>query len=264
VLVAWHALGTLARVRVLQVSDIHAVAEPGQRVYGQASEVNLAAVLGAARDRGEYDVVIATGDVTDDASPAAYHRVALELEEFASTFRWIPGNHDDPRRMDARNRLRTVTDLGSWRLVTIDTRWEGHDTGKIGNDEFDRLRTVLAASDDRHVLIALHHPPVGLCSNPDCNLSDAGALLDLLEGHHWIRAVISGHVHAPFDVKRGALRLLGAPSTCVGMRHDACVTDHSDAPDTTDTSPYTDDPPAARILELADDGSIATRLISAE
>jgi hypothetical protein len=48
------------------------------------------------------------------------------------------------------------------------------------------------------------------------------------------------------------------------MRHDACLAVHSDATDTTDTSPYTDDLPAARILELADGGSIETGLISAE
>jgi hypothetical protein len=47
------------------------------------------------------------------------------------------------------------------------------------------------------------------------------------------------------------------------MRHDACNAVRHATDERTDSSPFADDPPAARVIDLTDDGSVATRLIFA-
>jgi len=45
---------------------------------------------------------------------------------------------------------------------------------------------------------------------------DNGAeLLTRLADHRQVRAVVWGHIHQPYDQRRGHLRLMGTPSTCV-------------------------------------------------
>lgn len=220
-------------------------------MYGQFSDDNLDTVLTRSLDAtGQPDVVVCTGDVADDASPEAYRRTADRLRAVAETGVWVPGNHDVPALMTAMapRGFPDAVGMGSWKLVLLDSSWAGHNEGLVGEAQLARL-DVLLGGIDRHVAVVLHHPPVPACGDPECQLCDADALLEVLNRHRHVRAVLSGHNHRPFDVQRGELRLLGAPSTCRQAHHDP------------PRHAWTDEGPAARSVTLFGDGRIDTHLI---
>jgi Icc protein len=239
-------------VQVLQVSDLHLLREMGHLVYGQDSDTNLNKALGRVEEEySVFDLVIATGDIAEDAAAASYQRVLNHLRGLAPAMRWIPGNHDDPETMRAvaSEEMLASIEIQGWSIIPLNTRRPEHDEGQIAPTELDRLRTLLERSSDRHALIALHHPTVELCDNPICKLTNRSELWNVLTRYQHVRAVISGHLHRAFDQEHDGIRLLGAPSTCVQVNH----TDHT----------FTMETPAVRVLELRTDGSVSTAVLSA-
>jgi Icc protein len=238
-------------VQALQLSDLHLVRDVGHLVYGQDSETNLRdAVECAGRVPRAFDLVIATGDIAEDAATESYQRALDRLHGLAPAMRWVPGNHDDPETMRAVGGEEMLAPIAvrDWTIVPLDTRRPDAVEGEIAPQELDRLRMLLERCGDRNTLIALHHPTVDLCDNSTCKLTNQTELWKVLTRHGQVRAVISGHLHRAFDQERDGIRLLGGPSTCVQVDH----IDHT----------FTTEGPAVRALELRADGSVATTVLS--
>lgn len=140
-----------------------------------------------------------------------------------------------------------VVRLGQWELFLLDTSWSGHDEGRLGGQQVDWLDVHLASS-EAPAILALHHPPISACNEPMCQLSDADSLITILERHARVRAVLSGHNYRPFNRTLGQAELLGAPSTCRQLHHQA------------PRHAWTDEPPAARRLTLRPDGRLSHHL----
>jgi Icc protein len=137
--------------------------------------------------------------------------------------------------------------LGEWDLVLIDTSWPGHDDGRAGPEQLEWLDAHLA-SGEGPAMVALHHPPLSPCDDPDCKLSDGDELLRILDRHGRARVVLSGHTHRPFDRAVGRTMALGAPSTCRQIHHQA------------GRHAWTNEGPAGRFLTLYPDGHLSHRL----
>ena len=229
---------------VLHVSDIHSVADADALVYGRPADGNLRRVVNAAPVRAQvFDAVVVTGDVADDASPEAYERVYGLLRPLGKVLRWIPGNHDVPEGMaEVDGEALASTTLGSWRLLTLDSRWPGRTPGRTTADAIDTLDAELAESEGFPCAVLVHHPPRPLCDDPDCQITEATPVLDVLERHADVRLVLSGHLHRGFTRIEGGICWIGAPSTCMQVDHPR----HT----------HTSEPPAAHLLELGDDGSV--------
>ena len=107
-------------------------------------------------------------------------------------------------------------------------------------------------TDDRPTLLVLHHPPVSPSTHEWFRLDGGDELAVLLARRPHVAAVLSGHLHQPFEDEVHGVRVLGCPSTWVGIRHegDAFVVGG-------------DDRTGARLLELADDGTWRTELLRA-
>jgi Icc protein len=236
-------------VRLLHVSDIHAIAEPDGLLFGIDTDATLQRVLDAAAASGPFDAVVATGDVADDGEEATYLRTAGRLRGVAGEVVWAPGNHDRVEAMAVAPTVTTSWSSGHWRLHAVDTTVAGSDDGCVGDERLAQLEDLLQHTTAPHIAIALHHPPVGPCAEPLCRLADADALLRVLSRHRAVRAVLSGHLHHAFAVERDGVTFLGAPSTCVQADHDVHV--------------LTGEPPAAQAVTLHDDGRVSVAPIVA-
>ena len=88
-------IGSSARpLRVIQVSDCHVPQNPRTPYRGLNADRNLISLLPAMR-HWQPDLVLLTGDVSEDGSPASYGRVSAHLSTVGAPALALPGNHDD-------------------------------------------------------------------------------------------------------------------------------------------------------------------------
>ena len=249
----------MAALHVVQITDMHI--RPGCASGGSrcGNHAKLSAVIDAIAAGPAPGLVLATGDLVDDASPAAYARLAPLLRRLPAPVHAIPGNHDDPAAMAAHLvggniHVGPSVAAGAWRILLLDTLVPGEPHGHLGQEKLAALDAALAAASEPHVLIALHHPPAPIGSPlDDVGLLDADGFLAVLDRHDRVRAMVWGHNHHVHDSIRNGVRRLGTPSTCV--QFDA-------RPEVGFTR--TDEPPAWRRILLHDDGSLESEIMAIE
>lgn len=234
---------------VLQLSDLHFLAEEGRFIDGVDPEAGLALVLRAWAELGiEADLVLLTGDNAEDGSTAACERLKQRTAVVGAPVMAVPGNHDDPAVVTAVFGDQRVAEVGGWRIVGVDTTRPFQIHGTV---DVPVLAERLAGLDERPTVLALHHPPRSRSTHEWFQLEGEAELVDLLATLPHVRAVITGHLHEPFDFETAAgTALLGCPSTFVAIAHD-----HDEF------TILPDDPLGARVLHLGDDGDLSSTVL---
>jgi len=245
-------------IRLLQFTDTHLLADPAATVRGVRTQASLEACLAHARRRHlPADVIAVTGDLVQD-DPVAYGALELLFDNLGAPVLLIPGNHDVPAELERRFahepfQVGGTRVLGCWAVVMLSSWYANAQDGEgqLGLAELARLEEALAAHRDRHVLVCLHHQPIPMeAAGLDAlGLGDAGPFMAVIRRHPHVRAVVWGHAHQSLDVLRGDVRYLCTPSTCMQFkpRDPGFVID--------------DRPPGYRVIDLHDDGGIATEVV---
>lgn len=217
----------MATIELVQISDCHLLAGPGARLKGVDTEAALAAVVADVAAGPAPAAVLVTGDLTQDGEAASYHRFAARAAALPAPVYALPGNHDDPAMLAAvlpDHGLAVVPRLrlDGWDVLMLDSTVPGSDDGALGEARLGALEARLAEARGRHVLVALHHQPVVVGGAWDAvvSLADAEALFAVLDRHDNVRAVVWGHIHQPYEGRRGTVRLMGAPATCFQFARD--------------------------------------------
>jgi 3',5'-cyclic-AMP phosphodiesterase len=241
-------------VRVVQVTDTHLCREPGGKLLGMDTDHSLQAVLDiVSAQRSHIDILLGTGDLSDNGSREAYVRLHEALGGLPGESFWLPGNHDLRAHMEAvagPGRLCGEIEAGNWQIVMLDSQIPGEVGGCLGAAELAHLENALrrAQSASLHSLLCLHHQPVPIgCDWLDQQMvADADAFWQLVDQYPGVRGVLWGHVHQQVDTFRGDVHLMASPSTCAQFK-----------PGSADFA-ADDQPPGYRWLDLAADGSIET------
>ena len=241
--------------RFIQFTDLHLCASPEARLKDVNTDASFSAVVAAALSAARPDALLLTGDLTQDGSAEAYERLAGRLIPHALPAWCIPGNHDQPDALRAGLagplfRHDRLADFGPWRLLFLNTHDGDRGGGRLGDTELAAVREVLAEPGPEHVLIVLHHHPVRIGSwlDDSAALDDADAFWDAVGESPRLRGALFGHVHQEVDTRRGAVRVLGTPSTCFQF-----VPGDDFAVDTR--------PPGYRRLQLHPDGRIESAVV---
>ncbi|MEE4543361.1 metallophosphoesterase [Streptomyces sp. V4-01] len=235
--------------RVLQLSDIHFRGD-GADVEGRAPDDRLRRVLDAwRRTERPVDLVVLTGDLADDGSHAACRRLADALAPLSAPVVAVPGNHDRAGVVRAVFAADSAT-VGGWDVVGVDTSRPEQIHGTV---DVAAVAERLDSGDGRPTLLALHHPPVGPSAHRWFQLEGAEGLLAALAQRPQVRAIISGHLHDPFEMRaHTGLPVLGCPSTLVAFRHTGAEVVVGGG-----------DVTGARLLELAEDGTVSSEVLAA-
>ncbi|WP_370643095.1 phosphodiesterase [Bordetella sp. LUAb4] len=237
-------------VLLIHLSDAHLGANSAL-MLGVDTDASLRAVVDQIhREHGDADLVLATGDLSQDGSEPAYRRFARVVGELGLPVRCLPGNHDAPAVLARTlgNWAKPVTDVGAWRVIALNSTVAGSNAGHLDRQQLELLDTAAADAGPRPVLVALHHNAVPM--TPDWHdtmmLDNATELFRHLGRWRNIRVLLWGHVHQEFDRRRGNMRLLATPSTCFQftIRDGRHRMNHS--------------APGYRWLKLYPDGSLAT------
>lgn len=211
-----------APLRLVQITDCHLGEQAGTRLLNVDTDRSLAAVLALVkRQQPHIDALLMTGDLSDSGSVAAYRRVLAATADLAATVRWLPGNHDSAATMQQvlgdDPRLQRDLLLGDWQIIALDSAVPGKVGGHLGAAELAGLRECLRREPRRHALICVHHPPlpVGCEWIDDQMIANAAEFWREIAPFTQVRVVLSGHVHQEFEARRGDIRVLATPSTCV-------------------------------------------------
>ena len=200
--------------------------------------------------------MLVTGDLVQDDTREAYERFCRLLLPLRLPVYCLPGNHDVRplmREVLAQHAIAycETLDSESWRIVCIDSCEVDVASGRVSRDELRRLDSHLREAPGRHILVALHHPPlpVGTAWLDEVGLVNGEEFLATVMACDRARLVLFGHVHQAFDARRESLRILGTPSTCRQFETGS------------DTFAVDDSPPAYRRLTLQPDGQVETGIV---
>jgi Icc protein len=248
-------------LRVVQITDSHLFAGKEGRLLGLCTEDSLKLVLDKVRrEQPQINLILATGDISQDASLEAYSRFHAYLNEFGVPNYWLQGNHDITGPMLATLGGKTrispcVIDEGGWRIIMLNSSIEHQVPGRFTPEELQFLVQSLEESRDRHVMVCLHHHPVPMgCQWLDTQVvRNAAEFLAIVDRYSHIRAIVWGHVHQASDQQRNGVRMLSAPSTCVQFK-----------PLSDDFAIDEDVSPGYRWFDLHADGSIETAVSRVE
>jgi len=208
-------------IRIVQITDCHLGEEQGLELLSMNPDESLDDVLSLINENhASNDLLIATGDLANEATLPAYQRLYRKLSDKLSyPFAWLPGNHDDPEIMatlgeDVNEKLHV---LGDWLIILLDSRREGCIYGHLDDSELAFLDETLAQNPNKHIMVCFHHQPVPIGSQWMDNyiIRNAPAFWDVVERHNNIKVVLWGHIHQEFVDTQHQITLLATPSTCI-------------------------------------------------
>ena len=212
---------------IAQLSDLHIRADD-LLCHGIADSMsNLkAAVNQLNRLKPSPDVVLLTGDLTDDGSEAEYRKLRACLDQLRIPFFIIPGNHDDSsnfRKVFADHRylpeigssLHYVVEEFPLRLIGLDTTVAAEIGGRMCEARRKWLSERLREQPQWPTLIFMHHPPLktGIFGLDQSPFSGATELEALIAGHPQVEMIVCGHVHRAITKRFGHTAVTTSPST---------------------------------------------------
>lgn len=216
---------------IVQLSDLHV--RPRGVLYQDLVDSNAMAEA-AIRHLGQLvpapDLVIISGDLVDDGTPAEYAVVREMLAAIRQPLLLIPGNHDE--REAFRTAFATVVDLpkagplhfvaaehGSVRVIGLDVTVPGAHHGLFDDAAADWLAVALAREPDRPTIIMMHQPPFssGIPFIDIYRCHGAERLASIIKAYPAIERVVCGHVHRFMQLRFAGTMLCTAPSTTTAI-----------------------------------------------
>lgn len=245
--------------RVLQITDSHLGRSAGESLLGINTADTLNDILAQASSNPRYDLVLSTGDISNDGTSGSYDRFVQAVKRYfpGIPLAWLEGNHDDPASMRAMLSEQPLTDyleIGPWRLILLNSRIPFEEGGELAQRELDRMEALLESAPDAPTMIFLHHQPipVGSAWIDQYVVKNARSFFSITDRFSNIRAISWGHVHQEFHMQRNGVDLIATPSTCLQFKpgNDDFMVD--------------DVMPAYREYVLNEDGSYSTAITRVE
>ena len=197
-------------MRILHLTDTHLYGDPAARHYDRIdTTAALRGVLARLEGLTDIDVVVHTGDASEDGTAESYRLLHELLDPFAASLgaelAVVMGNHDvstvygesvapGQRRPSCQDRV--VPLAGGGRVVVLDSSVPGAGYGHLEGAQLGWLRDVLGTPAAGGTVLAIHHPPL-VAATPLLRALDLDGLDELaavLAGSD-ARIVLSGHYH---------------------------------------------------------------------
>lgn len=241
-------------LRIVQVTDCHLFQQADGQLLGLDTRNSLCRVLDlVAEEYPEPDLILATGDLSQDGSADSYRYLREQLDQFKVPTYWFPGNHDRLEVMqevlgEGSPSLSRLVRRKHWQIVLLDSTIPGKVPGRLEAGELEFLGQCLEEQAETHTLVSFHHQPVPI----DCRWLDplgvqnAADLFEVTDRFSNVRAILWGHIHQEYDRVRDKVRLLASPSTSVQFKPGS------------EEFQADDKAPGYRWLELHPDGSMST------
>ena len=209
-------------ITLAQISDTHLGANTGAELLNMNTDQSLDCVLSLLeRARLDLQLMLCTGDLSNNGSPAAYQRFHEKIKRFSAPSAWLMGNHDHSEHMRQScpngNELAKVIEIGRWQVVMLDSSIPMKVEGNLAEQELSFLEQQLENNPDHYQLVCLHHHvlPVGCAWLDKQRIANADRLLSLLSRFDKVKGLLSGHVHQVFEQHYQGIKVMTSPSSCI-------------------------------------------------
>lgn len=213
----------LSQISVLQLTDMHLFARDAETLLGVDTAKSFQAVLDAIKDQNRYyDIILATGDLSQDYSADSYKRFSEMMKPLNKPVFWLPGNHDDGPLMrrimpglgisNARNVI-----IGNWQFILLNTQVYSVPHGWILPSELEYTKVCIEEHPDLNTVVCLHHNTLKVNSAwlDQHELKNKEELISLIEKYPQVKLVLCGHVHQETDTINNGVRYISSPSTSI-------------------------------------------------
>lgn len=221
-------------LRILHLSDTHLYGDESLHYDLVDTRMALERVLTRAAELEPVDLVVVSGDLSEDGTEEAYRRLRSAVEGWArergAVVAYAMGNHDEPGAFErVLGPRETVLRVRGWRVITLDSSVPGAGYGRIDAHQRRQLKDRLAerpgerrsgrdgvapdsAGGDLGTVLVVHHPPVP-ASGPllrALQLQQPHDLLALAAASD-VRVILSGHYHHPLVQQSAGIPVVVAP-----------------------------------------------------
>lgn len=204
-------------LRILHLSDTHLLGDADARHNGVDTTAALDRVLERAASIEGIGLVVASGDLSEDGSVAAYEKLRDRVERFASArgakTAYVMGNHDlrdgFEQVLGARD---GVVEVNGFRVLRLDTSVPGAGYGELFPEQLEWLTVQLETPAQHGTIVVMHHAPVPAWSVllHALELQRPGEALAALAAGD-ARLVLSGHYHHSVATRAAGIPVFVAP-----------------------------------------------------
>lgn len=240
---------------VAQVTDLHLFANEDQELLGVSTTQSFQAVIERLSLQPQLDLLLLTGDLSQDGTPESYERLQNFLSPLSLPAYWLPGNHDCLSAMQQVLNRAPISPCkafkqNGWHFVLLNSGVPGFMHGHLSSETLFTLDLRLRLTGNQHTVVALHHPPFVVNSDwlDASRLQNPEELFAVLDRHPQVKLVIFGHIHQDFSQQRQGVHYLGTPSSSIQFE-----------PQSSNFSLACSEP-GFRLLNLYPDGTWETRI----
>jgi len=235
---------------IVQLTDPHVV-ERGQLQYGHIDTVGHleAAIRHINAMEPAPDVVVMTGDLTNEGFPEQYTVLGELMQALEAPLLPLPGNHDVLDLFFATfEAIDVVPSVGSKtadyvvenypvRMIALDTTIADEHGGRLAPTQIDWLDETLQEQPTAPTLVLMHHPPfvTGISWMDGDGFQNAEQLEAVIARHPQVGAVLCGHMHRPITTVFGNTMAMTCSSTAaevvleLGDRYERSMIDEGPA-----------------------------------
>ncbi len=207
---------------VVQITDLHILAEEGQLMAGVETEKTFKQVLEHIHQAyNSIDLLLVTGDLVQHACQASYQRIFQALKKYSTPTVCLPGNHDDVDLMlklftDKQVNCNKQSVFKSWQIIGLNSKKPKSNGGYLASSELTYLADALEKEPKLNTLIAVHHHPIPTASlwMDTMTIENSDELFSIIKKHPQVKIVSCGHIHQEMQSKQDNILIFGTPSTC--------------------------------------------------
>ena len=200
---------TIAHISDLHVGSPHFVPNLMDRVIREINEL-------------EPDLVVGTGDFTNDGFLQEYKSASAYLQQIGPRLVAVPGNHDarNVGYMHFEELIGTrhwSIEVGGVKLVGADSSEPDLDHGQIGRERYPWIVEQFSGDHELKIYVQHHHLlPIPGTGRERNIVYDAGDLLEVLI-RCGVKLALTGHKHVPYVWRIENLFVANA-GTCASLR----------------------------------------------
>jgi len=226
-----------------QISDTHIMAsdDPDDRGRGRIEALRrCVADINALEP--QPDVIIHTGDMTQDGKPSEFLAARQVLADLEMPYYPTPGNRDGSVPMveafeglsDEAAFMLYAVEEGPVRLVAMDSLSNTGNKGDFTPEQLAALDGLLAQAPDQPTAIFMHHPPLDVKTAIDpyqyYRPEAAAEFEEVVARHPQLIRLYCGRGHRDYRANLGGIPLSTMPSVAIELRQGTYPDDKSNDP----------------------------------